>query len=140
MAALSPLRMNLLRGMYLLITVGLMLVIWPGMLHAEKWSLWAGVVQCMLIAFSITCALGLRYPLQMLPVLLWEILWKGLWLVLIAIPQWSAGTMDQETWGIAAAVLWVIAMPFVIPWDYVVAHYIKKPFERSSTAAKGATA
>ena len=132
MPAISPLRMNLLRGMYLLIVVGLMLVVWPGMLHAERWSLWSGVVQCMLVAFSITCAIGLRYPLQMLPVLLWELLWKSLWLVLIAVPQWSAGSMNEETWGIAVAVLWVVVVPFTIPWDYVVANYIRKPLERSA--------
>lgn len=140
MPALSPLRMNVLRAMYLVITVGLTLVIWPGMLHAERWDLWAGVVQCMLVAFSVMCALGVRYPLQMLPVLLWEIVWKTLWLALVAIPQWSAGSMNQETWGIAAAVLWVLVVPFTIPWNYVVANYIKKPFERSSAQNGPATA
>lgn len=130
MQAVSTFRLNLLRAMYFLLAAGLMAVVWPGMLQAQRWDLWVGVVQCMLIAFSLMCALGVRYPLQMLPVLIWEIAWKSLWLGLVAIPQWIAGTMDQQTWGIAAAVLWVLIIPFAIPWDYVVANYIKKPYER----------
>jgi hypothetical protein len=34
------------------------------------------VVQGMLAAFSALSLLGLRYPLQMLPLLLWEMLWR----------------------------------------------------------------
>lgn len=127
----SMFRLNLLRGMYLLIVVGLALVVWPGLLNAGRWDLWVGVTQCMLVAFSLMCALGVRYPLQMLPVLLWEIVWKAMWLGLVAVPQWMAGTMDEATWGIAAAALWVVIVPFTIPWKYVLAHYIKKPMERA---------
>jgi hypothetical protein len=39
---------------------------------------------------------GLRYPLQMLPVLIWEVIWKTLWLVLVPLPQWMAGRLDQS--------------------------------------------
>lgn len=135
MHTVSPWRLNLLRGMYLLIVVGLALAVWPSITRSGSWELWVGVAQCMLFAFSIICALGLRYPLQMLPILMWEIVWKSLWLILVAIPQWSAGTMDETTWGIAVAVLWVLVIPFVIPWGYVVEHYIRKPYERAGAAA-----
>lgn len=89
-----------------------------------------GVVSCMLGAFSALSLLGLRYPLQMLPVLLWEIAWKTLWLIVIAVPIWSAGTMDEANWSIAVGVLGVLAIPFFIPWGYVFASYVKKPGDR----------
>ena len=53
----------------------------------------------MLAAFSLVCALGVRYPLQMLPVLLWELLWKGLWLATIALRWWLGDGMDEGTTG-----------------------------------------
>jgi hypothetical protein len=34
--------------------------------------------------FPLLCVVGLHYPLQMLPVLLWGMIWKTLWLVLNA--------------------------------------------------------
>ena len=135
MHALSPFRLNLLRAMSLVIVVGLGLTVWPGLLRSGSWELWVSVSQCMLVAFSLICAWGIRYPLQMLPILLWEIIWKTLWLALVAIPQWSAGTMDETTWGIAVSVLWVVLIPFVIPWRYVLAHYVRKPYERAGGAA-----
>ena len=58
----------------------------------------------MLAAFGALSALGLRCPLQMLPVLLWELLWKSIWLIVVAVPLWSAGRMDQTTWTMASAI------------------------------------
>ena len=52
--------------------------------------------------------LGLRYPLQMLPLLLWELVWKTIWLIVVAAPLWSAGSMDEATRSTAFAVLWVV--------------------------------
>jgi hypothetical protein len=131
MNEVSLFRLYLLRALYLLIVVGLGVVIWPGVIHHEKpWQLMEGVVVCMLAAFSALSVLGLRYPLQMLPILLWEFVWKIMWLILVATPLWIAGTMDEATWGVATSVLWVVIIPFVIPWRYVFAHYVKKPADR----------
>ena len=121
MNEISLFRLYLLRAMYLLIVVGLGIVVWPGVFHHEElWELMEGVVQCMLAAFSALSILGLRYPLQMLPLLLWELVWKSIWLIVVAVPLWSAGTMDESTWGTAFfAVLLVVIVPFCIPWRYV---------------------
>jgi len=131
MNEVSLFRLYLLRAMYLLIVVGLGIVVWPGVIHhAKSWELMGGVVTCMLAAFSALSVLGLRYPLQMLPLLLWELVWKSIWLIVVALPLWSAGTMDESTRSIAVTVLWVVIIPFVIPWHYVFAHYVKKSGDR----------
>ena len=127
MNEVSLFRLYLLRALYLLIVVGLGAQIWPGVFHHEKpWQPMEGVVNCMLASFSLLSLLGLRYPLQMLPILLWELLWKLLWLTMVAYPLWSAGTMNDPMRAVAEAVLWVVIIPFAIPWPYVFVHYVKK--------------
>ena len=131
MNEVSLFRLYLLRALYLLIIVGLGIVVWPGVVHQEQpWELNEGVVACMLAAFSALSVLGLRYPLQMLPILLWELVWKSIWLIVVALPLWSAGQMDESTWATASACLMVVIVPFVIPWRFVFAHYVKKRGDR----------
>ncbi|WP_341280772.1 hypothetical protein [Paenibacillus sp. FSL H8-0537] len=131
----SLLRLYLLRALYLLIVVGLGIVQWPTVIdqiiHQEKsWELMDGVVACMLTSFSVLSILGLRYPLQMLPLLLWELGWKSIWLIVVALPLWTAGQMDESTWETASACLLVVIFPFIIPWRYVLTNYVKKRGER----------
>lgn len=131
MNEVSLFRLYLLRAMYLLIVVGLVIVVWPGVIHHEKpWELKEGVVVCMLASFSALSVLGLRYPLQMLPLLLWELVWKSIWLIVVAFPLWSSGQMDESTWATTLDCLVVVIVPFVIPWRYVFAHYVKKRGDR----------
>jgi hypothetical protein len=86
--------------------IGLGLIIWPQiLLRNGPWELKEGVVICMLGAFQFMVVLGLRYPLQMLPVLLWGLEWKMIWLGAVAFPQWSGGTIDTSTRAIAEACL-----------------------------------
>lgn len=133
----SIFRLNLLRAMYLLVVVGLSLVVWPGVLFkSQTWGLNQGLINCMLASFSLLCAFGLRYPLQLLPVLLWELVWKSLWLGLVGIPQFLAGTMDEATTATAIEILVVVLIPFVIPWGYVAAHYFGKTAEPWRSAGK----
>ena len=81
MNEVSLFRLYLLRSMYLLIVLGLGLMVLPGSFHHEEpWELMEGVVACMLTAFWL-CQSGLRYPLLMLPLLLWELVWKTIWLI-----------------------------------------------------------
>lgn len=137
MHEVSVFRLNLLRAMYLLVVVGLGLVLWPSILfRPEPWSPGGGVIKMMLAAFSLLCAVGLRYPLQMLPILMWELVWKVLWLLMVALPAWQAGNMDPETAARVWEVSLVVLIPFVIPWGYVVKHYVKKPAERYSSGGR----
>ena len=124
-------RLYLLRAMYLIIVVGLGIEIWPGIIHHQTpWELMYGVVQCVLAAVSLLAILGLRYPLQMLPLLLFELVWKSLWLLVVAVPLWSAQQMDARTWETAIACLMGVIFLIAIPWGYVWANYVMKPGDR----------
>ena len=131
MNEVSLLRLYLLRGLYLLVVVGLGISVWPGVILQEQpVELQEGVVNAMLFAFWALCIVGLRYPLQMLPLLLWEMIWKGTWLIVIALPVWMDGSMDDAALEIAISCMLVILFPFAIPWRYVFKHYIQKRGER----------
>jgi hypothetical protein len=56
--------------------------------------------------------------------------WKSIWLLVVALPLWVAGQMDQPTWETASECLMVVIFPFVIPWRYVLVHYMRKSGER----------
>lgn len=125
MRQVSVFRLYVLRAMYLFIVLGLGFYLWPEILNGRAhWSVSEGQASCMLGAFSIVCALGLRYPLQMLPVLLWEVLWKTLWLVMVPLAQWRAGHVDEALQPSIFACSMVVLVYAAIPWDYVWSHYV----------------
>jgi hypothetical protein len=128
MREVSLLRLYLLRAMYLLVVVGLGVFAVPSIVrHAGQRELAQGIVDAMLLAFWLLCIVGLRYPLRMLPVLLWELVWKVLWLGMVAWPAWRAGTMDADTAENAFNCSLVVILPLVLPWGYLVRHYLREP-------------
>jgi len=66
----------------------------PAFLDHGPWTLFHGVTNAMLLALVILSVVGLRDPLKMLPLLFWEIIWKASWLLAVALPAWTGGTMD----------------------------------------------
>jgi hypothetical protein len=83
-----------------------------------------------LVALSLLWFLGLRYPLQMLPVLLFEIAWKFIWMIAVVLPLWISDQLDPATVNVFYTCLVVVIPIAVIPWRYVIAHYVTKPGDR----------
>ena len=121
----SLVRLYVLRGTYLLLVVGLGAMIMPDVLSHPLIS--RGVIPSVLGGVWLLALIGLKYPLQMLPLLLFEFAWKTLWAVAYGLPQWSAGqlppTFKEDSFNIGMG---VILMPLVIPWGYVYRHYVKQ--------------
>lgn len=124
-------RLYLLRAAYLLLVVGLGFTIWPNILEPDKdWPLMFGVVQAMLGAVSLLAAIGLFQPLKMIPLLLFELVWKAMWLAVVALPAWMAGTLDaREASTVFDCALGAIFL-IVMPWGHVWKTYIAAPAER----------
>ena len=120
----SLFRLYVLRATYLLLVVGLGAVNVPDLLSHNPSA--RGVIPSMLGGIWLLAFIGLRYPLQMLPLLMFEFAWKTIWLFGYGLPQWSAGQMpsrwSEDFKAIAAG---VILMPIVIPWVYVYRHFVK---------------
>lgn len=132
MSEVSTLRLYLLRAMYLLIAVGLGITIWPGIISPpENLSHMASVVRSVLGAVSLLAILGIRYPLKMLPLLFFELLWKSIWVLVFGLPLWSAGQLDANTREtLNACLMGLVLFPLVIPWGYVFRHYLQAPADR----------
>jgi hypothetical protein len=126
-AGVSLPRLYLLRLGYLLVAVGIAVTKWPLIInHQVPWPLFEGVETCMLVALSLLSFLGLRYPLQMLPILLFELAWKFIWVGVVVLPLWIADQIDPATLQVFYSCLVVLIVLAVIPWRYVVAHYATK--------------
>ena len=131
-AEVSTVRLYVMRVAYAIIVVGLALMIWPLLLTAtDGVEHMRGVTWSLLGAVCLLALVGVRYPLQMLPLLLFELVWKTIWLLAIGLPQRTAGTMgpgEAATWVdcVAGVILCLIA----IPWGYVYATYVRRPGDR----------
>jgi len=123
-------RLNLMRIGYLVMGVGLAVYRWPLLLQAPALPVAEGAIVCILTAMSLLAFLGLRYPVAMLPILVFEVAWKLLWLALVAAPHLIAQDLDAATEKLLSSVLWVVIILAVTPWDYVWKQYVKAPGDR----------
>ena len=117
-------RLNLMRVGYLVMGGGLVIVKWPEFLAREPWELMHGTVLTMLVAMSVLALLGLRYPQQMLPILLFEVGWKALWLGFVALPLWLDDNLTGAFWENTIKVSWVIIVVAVIPWRHTFRQFV----------------
>ena len=110
--------------------LGLAAVKWPLLPDAASLPLFEGVTLCLLTAMSLLAFLGLRYPIKLLPVLLFESAWKILWLSLVALPRATSGDLDAATTETMIRCLLVVVILAVIPWRYVWRHHVRGAAER----------
>jgi hypothetical protein len=129
--SLPTYRLNLMRVGYLVLGVGLAIVKWPVLLQElHLLPVMDGVVAALLTAMSLLAFLGLRYPVRLLPILLFESAWKLIWIAAVAIPSLVAGDMDTATREVLYRNLWVVIILAVIPWGYVWKRYVRAPGDR----------
>ena len=115
----------LLRGLYLLIAIGMGIRVWPGIFHHDHIELMRSVTRSMFAGMTLLMLVGVRYPLQMLPLLFFEFAWKAIWLLSFALPLYLAHQLDPDTIdSVQACLLGVIIVPIAIPWKYVFSHYV----------------
>ena len=92
MTEVSRIRVHAMRLVYLLNFVGLGWTAWPAVISpAKPLGLIDGVAFSFWAAFAALMGFGVRYPLQMLPLLLLQLSYKVVWLLAVALPLRSAG-------------------------------------------------
>lgn len=102
----------------------------PRMLFAHS-GMDRGVLKSLLSALWIMALLGIRYPLAILPIFLFELVWKTIWLLAFGLPQWLAGADSPQ---LRRDMLEIGAFPpliaVVVPWRFLLTHYLKAPGDR----------
>lgn len=69
--------------------------------------------------------IGVLRPLKMLPIILLEIVYKTIWLMVVAYPLWKTNTLAGSPAEGLATVFIFVAIPVVImPWGYFFRTYI----------------
>lgn len=137
MADVTLLRLYVMRGFYLVIVVMVGSMALPGLLGAgAPITPMRGVALSFWAALALLAAVGIRYPLQMIPILLIQMIYKSIWLLAVALPLWRAGTpFDADTAEFAKAMaIGIVVDVIVIPWRYVFANYVTKRGDRWSRA------
>jgi hypothetical protein len=76
---------------------GTAIVKWPILVqNVSALPLFEGVEACLLTGMSLLAFLGLRYPVAMLPILLFEVTWKAIWIAAVAVPHLVADDLDPQ--------------------------------------------
>jgi hypothetical protein len=114
-----------MRAGYLFMVVGLAIVKWPQLADAHTLPPYEGVTLCLLTAMSLLALLGVRHPVSLLPVLVFESAWKVLWLSLVALPRAVGGELDGDRAAIAVNCSFVVVILAVIPWRYAWRRYVR---------------
>ena len=123
---ISRWRVNLLRAAFGFMFVGLVMMVWRGIIaphegigHAET------AMRALLGGVSILALIGIFRPLEMLPLMLFEFVWKAIWIVAFGLPLWRAGTLTGDFAETMFNCLFGIVFTLVLtPWDLVFKKYI----------------
>lgn len=96
---------------------------------ASEWAPWRGLGHSMLFALAFFAVGGLFRPLAFLPIMLYEIVWKATWLVVVALPPWLAGEQIPGVVSVKGSLIGICLIAVVIPWKYVWWRYFSLPVE-----------
>lgn len=123
-------RLYVLRVLYAILGAAQGTIQTQAFLHHPHWTLSQGAVHCFLLALALLSLVGIRYPLAMLPLMIYELLWKMIWLGCIALPLWLANQFDADTRQAFPEIAPIVIIIPLLPWGYIFSNYLRKPGDR----------
>jgi len=121
-----PFNVYLLRLLFLLVFLFVGYDSWTQILrHEGPWDHVKAAAFCMWGSYSLLSIIGIFHPLKMLPLVVFEIIYKIVWLIIVAYPLWSANQLaGSPAEGMTNAFLWVVLPIVAMPWKYFVDKYV----------------
>jgi hypothetical protein len=121
-----PINIYLLRLLYTLMFLFLNYDAWTHIIHhtgtwdpanSAAWFMWG--------SFGIIAVIGILRPLRMLPIMLFEIVYKVAWLIVIAWPLYQRNELTGSPTETMAHNFMLVILPIVaMPWRYFFRTYI----------------
>ena len=124
-----PINIYMLRIFYFLMAAFVATDAWRTLFaHVGAWDRFRAMAFCVWAAYPTLAVLGLIHPLRMLPLMLFMILYKSLWLIVVAYPLWRAGTLaGSPAEAMTRAFIGVPVAMLAVPWGYVFRQYVMWP-------------
>lgn len=123
-------RLNLIRFLFLLMAIVMGTLVWKQLLfESAEWPVMRGLAKAMLASLALLSLIGVFRPLQMMPLMLYEILWKTVWLTLIAGRAYASGHWTADIESLFYDCIGIVVMFVIMPWRYVWARYFAAPAE-----------
>jgi len=124
-----PFHVYVLRTLYVLMFVGVGIPVWTDILnHQGSWDHVRAVAFCVWAAYPTLCLLGMRRPLQMLPVVMFMLFYKTVWLAIVAYPLWASGQLAASPAAEMAHVFRGVLFIYpLLPWGYIWRQYVAGP-------------
>ncbi|MDX6694542.1 MAG: hypothetical protein QOF02_2145 [Blastocatellia bacterium] len=124
-----PINIYLLRLLYFLMFIGVGIQSWQTIIsHQGPWDHTKAVAFCVWVAYPTLSIFGLLRPLKWLPIVIFMIFYKTLWVIVVAYPLWRANALAGSPANEMAHIF--IGAPFValiVPWKYVFQNYVMWP-------------
>lgn len=123
-------RLYVLRACYTILAAAEGVIQLQAFLHHDHWTPASGVAHSFLLALAFLSIAGIRYPLKMLPLLVYELLWKTVWLCGVALPLWATNQFDADTRKSFSEIVPIVIIVPLLPWGYIFSNYLRKAGDR----------
>jgi hypothetical protein len=124
-----PIQIGLLRVFYALMPLFVGTYAWRSIFtHHGPWDPVRAIAVCVWAAYPTLSILGILHPLRMLPLFLFMLAYKAIWLGAVAYPLWRAGALWGTPTGDIARDFLALPLGFLaVPWGYVFRTYVLPP-------------
>ena len=123
-----PINIYVLRTFFALMFLFVSFDSWSAILrHEGPWDPMRAAALCMFASYAGLSGIGVFRPLKMLPLMVFMVVYKSLWLIVVAYPLWSAGQLaGSSAEGMASIFIWVLVPMIGMPWGYFAQKYVLK--------------
>lgn len=122
----STIKIYLLRLLYILMFLFLGKDAWTYIFtHKGVWDAAEAMNFAVWASYSVLSFFGILQPLKMLPLVMLEILYKTIWLVLVAYPLWASNQLAGSPVAGMVFVFALVPLPIIaMPWKYAFRKYV----------------
>lgn len=110
------------------IFIGVLILVAPDILMANQDPLLFGALGCIWLTFGILSILGLRQPLKLVPVLIFQLIYKIIWFAAVVIPVGIQGNLQVNLLNVGLIFLFamfIVGDILVIPFKDFFENFFK---------------